>query len=220
MMNDSFWTLPIEFRWYFVFPILLWLWVRSPKWFVAVGCAVSLLALALPWSRDLFFLPAFMLGIVAAHVGLLRSKSLLVAAAAALPVLLLAALWFSRGEGQTDSVNALYYLAAFAFVVAAGQWDSLQASLSVRWLIAVGVASYSIYLVHNPAIGFVEQRGINPILAAIVAVGIGFVFWALFERIFTETAARDRLIGWMSDGFKKLNGGRRYTVAMGARALE
>ncbi|MBC5826692.1 MAG: acyltransferase, partial [Candidatus Eremiobacteraeota bacterium] len=33
----SFWTLAIEFRWYLAFPCLLWLWIRSPILFAAVG---------------------------------------------------------------------------------------------------------------------------------------------------------------------------------------
>ena len=30
-LTGSFWTLPIEFRWYFFFPVGLYLWVRYPK---------------------------------------------------------------------------------------------------------------------------------------------------------------------------------------------
>ena len=30
-LTGSFWTLPIEFRWYFFFPVGLYLWVRYPR---------------------------------------------------------------------------------------------------------------------------------------------------------------------------------------------
>ncbi|MBV9333497.1 MAG: acyltransferase, partial [Candidatus Eremiobacteraeota bacterium] len=62
-LNGSFWTLPIEFRWYFVFPVLLYVWTRSPVWFLVIAAAALGLSYAPASIADVQALPAFMLGI-------------------------------------------------------------------------------------------------------------------------------------------------------------
>ncbi len=73
LVNQSFWTLAVEWRWYFIFPFALWLWTRLPRmfWLVIVGCVVA------SYSKhalvvDVLYLPAFMLGIVAVHLDVYR----------------------------------------------------------------------------------------------------------------------------------------------------
>ncbi|MFZ1019326.1 MAG: hypothetical protein WAN39_15815, partial [Candidatus Cybelea sp.] len=67
----SFWTLPVEFRWYFIFPLALWLWTASPRAFlIALAALMFVVPFTLAASTDLFVLPAFLLGIVAAHLRL------------------------------------------------------------------------------------------------------------------------------------------------------
>ncbi|HKU67801.1 MAG TPA: acyltransferase, partial [Candidatus Baltobacteraceae bacterium] len=41
-LNGSFWTLCVEFRWYFFFPIALALWIRRPRafWAIASGSVI------------------------------------------------------------------------------------------------------------------------------------------------------------------------------------
>lgn len=190
LVNSSFWTLPIEFRWYFAFPVLLWLWVRSPRAFGLLGvlCVVS-------WgtgadSADLELLPAFMLGIVAADM---RARELPLAPWLVV-VGIVAAIWGAAGTRNdfSNMPHEGWQIAAFAFVVCAGAVPWLQRVLSVRPLAAIGTASYSIYLVNLPVIFALRQ--FNPWLTALAGILVGGAFWVLCERPFVYTRLRERLL--------------------------
>jgi peptidoglycan/LPS O-acetylase OafA/YrhL len=186
----SFWSLSIEFRWYFIFPIALWLWTKSPRAFIFVCAAAALGSTATrAFSIDLFCLPAFMSGIAAAHVHVYGNR-LARFALPATPLLLTMAL------AKTGSIaSPIWQLAVFALVVAAASTPVLQRILSLRWLVGIGVVSYSIYLVQEPVIAFAEQHGIEAVFAAMLAVVAGIAFWAVLERPFIQpTALRKRLL--------------------------
>jgi peptidoglycan/LPS O-acetylase OafA/YrhL len=188
-VNASFWTLPIEFRWYFAFPIVLWLWTRSHRAFLCVAAASTAAYLTNAASPDLFVLAAFMLGIVAADAHV-RGHWLSRYALPLLPIVALAAALTAQNR-----LSALWQAAAFLLVVAAGQNPMLTRMLSTKWLVAIGAASYSIYLVHEPLIAFMIARGVFPPLAGIAGVALGFAFWSLCERPFVQPALRDKLVG-------------------------
>jgi peptidoglycan/LPS O-acetylase OafA/YrhL len=199
-LNGSFWTLPIEFRWYFLFPVLLWIWTRSPRGFAYLGIAVIILIATRAESIDLFVLPAFMLGIVAAA---LRVEKI---SLGHWPIVAFIALTASAYATMANTrwdydFNMLWYLSAFSFVVVAGSNASLSALLAVPGLTAVGLASYSIYLVHEPVIAFAESYSINPYIAAAVGVVAGFLFWLVAERPFVETWIRARLLARLDPVF-------------------
>jgi peptidoglycan/LPS O-acetylase OafA/YrhL len=67
MHNLSFWSLAIEFRWYFLFPLALGLMLANARAFYAVLAGVAALDLSGKIaSNDLGALPSFLLGIVVA----------------------------------------------------------------------------------------------------------------------------------------------------------
>jgi exopolysaccharide production protein ExoZ len=202
LLNGSFWTLPIEFRWYFLFPFFLWLWVKSPKAFLAVMIALFGL-LAVPAHRaDLIALPAFLLGIVAAALTVNRIR-LGFWPAIVTVVSVVAAVATLGNAGWDYTPNPLWYAAAFAFVMAVSTHDLAARALSVRILATVGLASYSIYLVHEPAIAFLEEHSVGPALAGSIGIVLGFAFWAIAERPFVETSLRERLIAQLEPVFAK-----------------
>lgn len=215
LVNGSFWTLMVEFRWYFAFPLLLWLWVRSPRAFLAAGIA-SLVLYHFTRARALDFgtLPGFMLGIIAAdlHVRgphtagwgehLKRWSWLLAAAGIALGVACQANATIP-GYDRTDVTFAYqptifgWQLGCFALVVFAGANAAFRRLLSVRALVATGVASYGIYLVHEPivAAGMARFTGVTGALASgAVALAAGFAFWAACEVPFTTGSLRSPLL--------------------------
>jgi peptidoglycan/LPS O-acetylase OafA/YrhL len=90
-----------------------------------------------------------------------------------------------------------WQLSTFFLVVAAGTLPWLRTILAAPALVATGVASYSIYLVHEPIVTFLVHRmnGLAGITAATVAaLGAGFLFWAVAERPFTTGKLRRPLL--------------------------
>ena len=215
LLNGSFWTLMVEFRWYFVFPFMLWLWIVSPRAFLAAGIA-SIVLYHLTRARGLDFgtLPGFMLGIVAADVQLAGVRTagfgpqlrrwawaLIVPAA-------LAGIAYERGAtipgfNRADVAFAYqptilgWQIACFALVVAAGASATIGALLSLRALVVTGIASYGIYLVHEPVIAFVvaHVHGVTgQVFAGAAALAAGFMFWSLAEIPFTTGPLRAPLL--------------------------
>ena len=215
LLNGSFWTLMVEFRWYFLFPLMLWLWLRSPRGFLTAGVA-SMLLYQFTRARGLDFgtLPGFMLGIVAADLHLAGERTARwgphVRRWALWCVVPCALLGVAVKPGATipgfygSDVRFAYQptilgwqLAVFALVVASGANRLLRRLLSARVLVATGIASYAIYLVHEPAIAFVEGHvhGLGGAVAAgFLAIAAGFAFWAMAERPFTTGSLRAPLL--------------------------
>jgi peptidoglycan/LPS O-acetylase OafA/YrhL len=199
-LNGSFWTLAVEFRWYFAFPVLLWLWTVSARAFALVAIVALVVFTSGPRVVDLLTLPAFMLGIVAAAAAVHRPA----AARFAWPALLaLVALGVVTSKSDVApwvwTTTPVWQLAAFALVVAAGATPRLTHLLATRPLVAIGGASYGIYLAHEPVIALVEQygppAGVLLALAALVAgIAVGLAFSWIAERPFVASPLRDRLV--------------------------
>lgn len=195
-INGSFWTLCVEFRWYFVFPVALMLWIKYPRLF-----ALSMLGLVTCYwltrlhSVDVGTLFPFLLGIVAAHAYVRhswhRAAYYLVPAGILLGLLLENATSMENQFGADLSspfaqINPGWQIAAFGLVLLAGHAKLLRAALSLRPIAAVGVASYSIYLVHEPVVQLVDLQMhgalLQCIVASIASIAAGALFWSVFER--------------------------------------
>lgn len=220
-LNASFWTLAVEFRWYFVFPLALALWIRAPRVFLAIAAGSSLLyAMTRLHVPDVGVLLPFLLGIVAADFyargrKLERGFWLLIPAFIAVGVLLEPYVWMPSPYGVENATfvqtNPAWQIAMFAFVVAAGNVPWLRNVLSVRPLVAIGTASYSIYLVHEPVASFFQEHVLLPgawrlIGAYATAVAAGLIFWYVFERVWMYGAVKTRAIASLSPRFAKLFG--------------
>ncbi len=90
-----------------------------------------------------------------------------------------------------------WQLATFFFVVAVGTSPDVQRALSSKVLVAIGVASYSIYLVHEPLIAAIVGHGRTPFelaLAGTAALAAGFAFWKLAEVPFVAGSLKIPLL--------------------------
>ena len=194
--NGSFWTLAVECRWYLAFPLILLLWVRNRRafWLVAIASFV-----AYHFTRlhviDFATLPAFMGGIVAADLCIRRDPR----AWLALPVLPCAVVAAYFADSAPGSVNAilqdavLWQIVAFCLVVASSHYAWMRGVFAWRPLAFVGLASYSIYLYHEPIAGALTlDYHWNWIGAALASLAIGVVAWWLFERQTQEHEFRER----------------------------
>jgi peptidoglycan/LPS O-acetylase OafA/YrhL len=174
--NASFWTLGIEARWYVFFPVFLSLYVRSKTVFAAALLAsYGLFA----WHKELIdfgILPLFLLGIVAAHIYVAGKASSPLFAVLAFVSLVTAILI----DPTAFHGHPIWHAAAF-FSVLAGV-GMLRNALSWKPLAALGIASYSIYLVHQPIVLWLLRYGLAKPVCAALAIGAGLGFWLVVEQ--------------------------------------
>lgn len=187
MLSGSFWSLPIEFRWYFVFPFALVLWAKNERAFFAALALIYLGQATRLVSIDFVVLPKFMLGIVAAAVSIRRPSWSRWAAIAIAPAIVLA--FVASPPGDNAATSIFWDVAMFTLVVGGAQIRFLR----IRPLVWIGVASYSIYLMNSPAIMLAARYGW--LAAATAAIACGALFWMVGERPFVQhTALRSRII--------------------------
>ncbi|HET6895446.1 MAG TPA: acyltransferase [Candidatus Baltobacteraceae bacterium] len=213
LLNSSFWSLPVEFRWYFLFPLLLLLWVRSPRAFLCLIGALFVLQQTRAESTDLVALPAFMLGIVAADY-VVRPRS---SAKFALPLcalVIVAAFVHSSPLDTGTETSVLWELAVFLLVIAAGAAPWPRGVLSNGALVFIGIASYSIYLCHELGVYYAERWGYTPWISGMASVALGIVFWYLIERPFTRAPLRDSLVSAFANILNRVFGLARLPAKM------
>lgn len=225
-VDGSFWTLAIEMRWYVLFPLLLLLWARSPRAYALVGlCCLVLYHLTSLRVLDIATLPAFMLGVIAAEAqirgGSWRNWSL---AACIACTLIAVALEPKSIVGFYRQTQFWWQLAAFWFVVAAGAVTALRSILSTRPLMLIGLASYSIYLMHEPVVAFLQMDlGAGPVAAGIAGLCAGLLFYYAVERYVIAPATKNRwlraLAPLVKRAFDFLNLPGRHSVDLRARVL-
>lgn len=214
-VNQSFWSLAIEFRWYFIFPVAITAWIRWPRalW-LAIGICVLLNLMTLAGSDDIACLPAFLFGIIAVDLEL-RRPAIIRVFPAIFAIAIAGAMLVPASSAVPVSI--FWQIALFAFVVLAGSTNWLRAALSMPALFEIGIASYSIYLVHQPVVALIavplSTRIANPWIALFATVGIGvvagFAFWYCVERSFTTERAKLRLeatirpiFDWLFEGLR------------------
>jgi len=190
-INPSFWSLPIELRWYAVFPFALALFISSRRAFFSV---LALLVIGhevtrLWHSEDIARLPTFMLGIVAADLAV-RKESALRWSLPGIAVGVVAGQLQGLFDPATDFADRFgWHLACFCFVATVVSDKRFQSVLAWRPLAAIGVASYSIYLIHDPLVTVVENispdvsrtPGVEALFVSLSLL-VGSIFYLIVER--------------------------------------
>jgi peptidoglycan/LPS O-acetylase OafA/YrhL len=195
-----FWSLPVEFRWYFLFPLALVAYVRAPRFVlaVAVGCYVLFDQSRLQAVFDFGMFPAFLAGIWVADLHLTRSPLQRHAALVFLVYGLCAFALEPDDTHQFYGVDPLGIGSAMAFVVLAGTFVPLRNLLSNRVFTTIGGGSYGIYLLHDPIVKQLEMvHHVAPWFASVIAVVLALGFSWLCERPFVSGPARAALLGFL-----------------------
>lgn len=222
-INGSYWSMALEFQLYFLFPLFVELLFRWGPWRTLV--AVLLIQTAYRtqlWvfldAKTLeqfdFVLPKavfgrmldFYCGILAARLAARGRTGGGVAGSALVPyggaALLGAAFWANCRLGSFHPLVDPLWSFGFAAIV----WHSCRAATWCRRalcfgpLAALGVASYSVYLLHQPLIeriGFVIRLSLRPgwafvagLLCLPLVVGLALLFYVTVERPFLHLFAR------------------------------
>jgi peptidoglycan/LPS O-acetylase OafA/YrhL len=209
-INNPFWSIAVEWRIYFVFPLLAWFFhrwgaVRSSVIFLAA--AGALMFVPLMRSAHIGYLGMFILGMLAAAVVSMPSVTkrhahwsaiVCLSATVALVVYCLThsfadasrhfrQLDFLAGTGAAAALISLTLLPG-SFLCRALSWTPL---------VAIGSISYSVYLMHMPFLQIVWQYGLNPLKLSpdasfIILITFGWsivlvlswIFYYFFERPF------------------------------------
>jgi peptidoglycan/LPS O-acetylase OafA/YrhL len=176
-INGMFWTLLVEFRWYFYFPLLFMLYRRSKLCFGAlmVFCAVDE-----RWGPailpDTDILSTFMFGIIAADLTLRKTPLPGLGAVAAIScVVALMNAWRPIDHGEF-AWQAGFFLMTIAGIRYGG------ALLTVAPLAFLGRISYSLYLAQGSALELLSPYHVSPWLAGPAIIGYGYVFYLVFEQ--------------------------------------
>jgi peptidoglycan/LPS O-acetylase OafA/YrhL len=196
-INHVFWSVAIEWHIYFLFPLLLLLWRRRGMWWttaviVAVSTAVAfgVGATLPPYSGDPAFflwfnyLGCFTMGAAAARVaragGILQIGSvlrqpnwLLLTGVGVLATV------FGHHFAYSQALDTTLFGVTAALLLVALSTDQiswLRWMLQRRPLVWIGIASYSLYLLHAPIIQLLWQYVLFPLG---LEVGEGATFFAL-----------------------------------------
>jgi peptidoglycan/LPS O-acetylase OafA/YrhL len=179
-INAPFWTLGLEWQWYFVFPIVLLMCTRSRVKTLAIVLVVGVVwvmamrqletgALMHIWnhiavSKDTTILPAiweqavpgrlfeFCCGLVAAYLVVTRRSPSAPWLVAAFVASVTAAHVLHASANEFGLFQPLYGIAFGALVLLGDRSQIFNRVLSWRPLVGLGVVSYSVYLVHSPII--------------------------------------------------------------------
>lgn len=196
-INSPFWSLALEWQWYWIFPVIL---VASIRW--PIRTALTCLFVAIAWQAQMenapviaYWLPGrvfeFCSGVFVARLVVHQFKcpsSLLLGGAVA--AVTLAEAPVGTFVGDIGIYQPLYGIAFGLVLLLASINSHARAVCSWSPLVRLGVISYSVYLVHRPANDIVESfsplwlRSSEMVIPVAAASGLllGITFHALVER--------------------------------------
>lgn len=215
-INYALWSIAVEWRIYFLFPLILLAWKRWNPFAVTMG--VILLSFVVrvllnPLQPTVYlgltginphFLGLFVLGMLAAELafGDTRFRSRIPYK----PVLVVTTISIIAGDLvhlNSMLVDMLIGLAAATLLlgITAGKFRRLKQLLSWKPLVFVGTFAYSLYLMHPPLLQLITQYavvplGLSPTAQMVlqltagtgVIVAVSYLFFLIAERPFTSQA--------------------------------
>jgi peptidoglycan/LPS O-acetylase OafA/YrhL len=223
-VNYVFWSIATEWQIYFLFPALVWAWREKGPRATTLATIVGAYALALTVAHTrgvrahAQLLGMFSLGMLAATICYGRDRSIaalaqrvrwgLLACAAGGVVALVTVGWGWRfAMDHVMALDGLVGIVTLALIVLSSRSERnpLRSLFSWSPLAAVGVFSYSLYLVHAPLLQILWQYWLRPtgysrdtqfflllVVGAPVIVACSYLFYRVAERPFVGTSGTSR----------------------------
>ncbi len=216
-INGPTWTVAVEWQIYFVFAILLIpIWRRLGLWYtLAIAFLIGLTLNYLMGDELSFhvcpwFLGLFALGMAAAEINFSQKPSLM-QIKNSLPWGVLATLfaslalfteWLRFGLMRGLAQWVVHYCVALAtacfliyctnFLINGKALPPVLRQLESRWVVSLGVFSYSLYITHAPVVWlvyqFLQEQQLSPTMMAtkwlLIAVPLSLLVAYLFHRVF------------------------------------
>lgn len=201
------WSLAVEEQFYVVIPILLYAlhrWTPRATKAVIVALAVISFALSCAWvlidPSGNYYLPhtrawELLLGSIIALGVIPKPKASLVEATAALgAVLLIAPMFYLNSKSVFPAWNALPTCVGTAMIILAGQQSmtAVGRTLALKPVVAIGLISYSLYLIHWPVLAFLkyqllrEPNAMECAGALLAMLVLAWLSWRFVERPFRK----------------------------------
>jgi peptidoglycan/LPS O-acetylase OafA/YrhL len=214
-INHTFWSIAVEWRMYFLFPVLVWGWRRFGAFQTSVTAVIIsglLFWFCFQWLGNGFhadYIGLFTLGGLGATVAFsnlypfeqvrkLPWSSITLATTVSIAVLSRTKLWHPLMPTFIDYVVGIW---AMSLMILGAQVRSawFHRLLNYKPLVAIGLFSYSIYLIHGPVLQVVWQYWLPSfhtqpvallmmmvIIGLPVVVAVSYLFFLLCERPFLQ----------------------------------
>jgi peptidoglycan/LPS O-acetylase OafA/YrhL len=215
-INGVLWSIGIETQLYLIFPFLILLMQkRSPLELLAtVGIPAFITIALLPNAGKLYswFGILFVCGMLAAHFAFRPHKKLgsnpplgYALTVSALLFTVYTMVTGKRFDPATLIASDLAFgiaTAAYVYTATISPGARIEKLLSARWLVSIGVFSYSLYLIHHPLLQILHvyrpSFALAPESAFVYQVLIGLpiilaISWT-FSRIFEKPFVKSRLV--------------------------
>lgn len=211
------WSLGVEFQFYLLVPLIVWLYSRYPRLLMAIALAsfVACLAILAVRPRFAFYLLPFrlwefFLGFYAFQITQAwrdgATPVWLNRLSVPLGLGMIAVMFVAIAENDHPKFGAAFVTVATAVMLVIGMPARIVSSLFGRVMVVVGQYSYSIYLVHYPVIAYWFYRPFNPVggfAATVLDVGIvtaltvalSVALYHLIENPLRKTQSVPRLLG-------------------------
>lgn len=210
--ESIFWSIPVEFKYYFISPILMWFLNRFIKWdlkqtislilFISFGSVIIASIIDLPNVSTFRYLSIFLVGTLLSIVELIFSKSgfwtnyrrlFEWSGWAAIGIILITIPFYSEILfGKTVNFNKPVYYIPYSFI-----WGAILLSakyghglvkrlLEIKFLRFVGAISFSAYLFHMPVLEVVHMSTIIPQGLKFYVFLFGTLFVSSFSYMIIE----------------------------------
>lgn len=200
------WSLAVEEQFYLVFPITLMLfWHNLRRWIGPFIVLIILSSLYLSWFltelhfETAFYLPfarawELMVGSAAAFFGIrltyLGNRYSSILSITGLSLIFYAVFNFDGTTTFPGYAALVPVLGTFLLIIAGPTRNTINRVLASRWLVKIGLVSYSLYLWHQPIFVFLRHLNFSEY---IIIFGIPFsMALSLFSYRFIETPFRNK----------------------------